>query len=122
MAAIRFERGADVLQFSKGIQYPVRKPVEQQQVMDRTAGGTWEVEDLGGEIRQFPIKFKGLPKEDYDLLILFHTNICNGAANNFTYYDEDGIAFTVKCLTLKINFQQTSYHRYSGELLLEVVQ
>ena len=39
MAAIRFELGANVLQFSKGIQYPVQKPVEKMQVVDRSAGG-----------------------------------------------------------------------------------
>lgn len=122
MAAVRFELGADVLQFSRGIQYPVKKLVEQQQILDRTAGGSWQVEELGGEISQFPIRFKGLPQADYDNLRAFHKNVIMAAANNFTYYDEEGVGWTVKCLTTKINFPQTSYHRYTGELLLEVVE
>jgi hypothetical protein len=122
MADIRFGLGAYVLQFSKGIQYPVQKPVEQKQVMVRMGGGAWQVEDLGGEIAQFPIVFKGLPAEDYINLMYFHKYICVGAANNFTYYDENADSFLVKCLTTKINFPETSYRRHSGELLLERVE
>ena len=121
MAAIRFELGANSLQFSKGIQYPVQKPVEKSQVMDRTGGGEWQVEDLGVTIRQFPIVFKGLPLADYNNLLIWHDQICNGAEHNFTYYNEVGQPSLVKCLTPKINFPETSYQRHSGELLLEVV-
>ncbi|MBU0945505.1 MAG: hypothetical protein KJ804_09065 [Proteobacteria bacterium] len=121
MAAIRFELGANVLQFSKGIQYPVSKPVEKSQVVDRTGGGTLQVEELGVTIRQFPIVFKGLPLADYNGLMYWHDHICNGAEHEFTYYDEEGNPNTVKCLTTRIDFPQISYQRFSGELLLEVV-
>lgn len=120
MAAIRFELGANVLQFSKGIQYPVQKPVEKLQVVDRTGGGSLQVEDLGVVISQFPIVFKNLPLDDYNGLMYWHDQICNGAEHKFTYYDEEGNPHTVTCLTSKIDFPQTSYQRYSGELLLEV--
>ena len=121
MAPIRFELGANVLQFSKGIQYPVSKPVEKSQVIDRPGGGTLQVEELGTTIRQLPIVFKGLPLADYNGLMNWHDQICNGAEHEFTYYDEEGNPHIVKCLTTRIDFPQTSYQRFSGELLLEVV-
>ncbi|MBU0665345.1 MAG: hypothetical protein KJ990_12490 [Proteobacteria bacterium] len=95
--------------------------MEKIQVMDRTASGALQVEELGVTIRSFPIVFKGLPLADYQALVTWHDSIANGAENNFTYYDEDGVAHTVKMLTLVLNFKQTSYQRYAGELLLEVV-
>lgn len=121
MAAIRFVLGGNSLTFSKGIQYPVQKPAEKTQVIDRTGGGTLQVEDLGVTIRQFPIAFRSLPLADYEALSSWHDTISNGAQNPFTYYDEDGLAHTVRMLTTKLDFQQTSYQRFSGDLLLEVV-
>jgi hypothetical protein len=121
MAAIKFVLGENVLQFSKGIQYPVHKPVRKSQVRDRTGGGTWRREDLGLTIRRFPIVFKGLPLDDYNALMNWHEQVCNGMEHEFTYYDEDGVPHTVLLLTEEIDFPQKSYQRYSGELLLEVV-
>jgi hypothetical protein len=121
MAAIKFVLGSNVLQFSRGIQYPVQKPVEKLQVVDRTGGGTLQIEELGVTIRRFPITFKGLPQADYEALLNWHNQIANGAENVFTYYDEDGLTHTVRLLTTTIDFQQTSYQRFSGDLLLEVV-
>lgn len=121
MPAIRFVLGANTLTFSRGIQYPVAKPAEALQVMDRTAAGGLQVEELGVTIRQFPLRFKSLPLVDYTALHSWRDTICHGAQNSFTYYDEDGVASTVKLLTTKIDFQQTSYQRFTGELLLEVV-
>ena len=117
----RFVLGANVLNFTRGIRYPVSKPVEKVQVVDRTAAGTLQVEDLGATIRTFPLVFRGLPLADYQALMAWHDTICIGAAVPFTFYNEDGDAHTVRCLTTKIDFQQTSYHRFAGELLLEVV-
>jgi hypothetical protein len=117
----RFVLGANQLQFSRGIRYPVAKPVEKIQIVDRTSAGTLQVEDLGATIRTFPLVFRGLPLADYQLLMTWHDSICNGAANSFTFYNEEGSAYTVRLLTTKIDFQQTSYQRFSGELLLEVV-
>lgn len=117
----RFVLGANSLQFTRGIRYPVSRPVEKIQVIDRTGGGSLQVEELGIAIRTFPIVFRSLPIADYQALITWHNTICNGAANPFTYYDEEGIAHTVRLLTTTIDFPETSYHRFAGELLLEVV-
>ncbi len=121
MPAIRFVLGANSLTFTKGIQYPVAKPVEKMQVIDRTAAGTLQVEELGVTVRSFPIVFKNLPLADYQALVTWHDSIANGAQNTFTYYNEEGTAYTVRLLTTKLDFLQTSYQRFGGELLLEVV-
>lgn len=117
----RFVLGANSLQFTRGIRYPVSRPVEKMQVIDRTGGGSLQVEELGVTIRTFPIVFRNLPLADYQNLKTWHETICNGAANPFTYYDEEGNAHTVRMLTTKIDFPETSYHRFAGELLLEAV-
>lgn len=117
----RFVLGTNVLNFTRGIRYPVAKPVEKIQVIDRTGAGTIQVEDLGATIRTFPLVFRGLPLADYQALMIWHNTICNGAANPFTFYNEEGAAYIVRCLTTKIDFQQTSYQRFAGELLLEAV-
>lgn len=121
MAAIKFEKGLDVLQFSKGIRYPVEKPIEKMQVVDRTAAGTPQVEDLGVTIRQRLLAFRGLTPDDRDGLVNWFENICNGSMEEFTYYDENDDSMTVIMLTLKLNPPETSYQRFSANLLLEVV-
>lgn len=117
----RFVLGANELQFSKGIRYPVARPVEKVQVIDRTGSGALQVEDLGVAIKTFPIVFKSLPEADYQALRVWHNIIANGAANVFTYYDEAGAAWQVRMLTTTLQFTETSYQRFAGELLLEVV-
>jgi hypothetical protein len=117
----KFVLGANELQFSKGIRYPLKRPVEKIQVIDRTGGGTLQVEDLGATIRTFPIVFRSLPLADYQALLSWHDTIANGAANVFTYYDEAGIARSVRMLSTTLDFTETSYQRFAGELLLEVV-
>ena len=121
MAYPRFELGANVLQFSRGIRYPVEKPHEKLQITDRTAGGSLQVEDLGVDIKTRRLIFKNLPQADYDTLCTWFDTIANGALNSFTYYDEDGQAMTVRLLSSPFNFPETSYQRFAGELLLELV-
>lgn len=121
MAKPKFVLGANVLQFSRGLRFPVEKPHEKLQVTDRTAGGSLQVEDLGINIKTRLLVFKNLPQADYDALCNWFDVIANGAFNSFTYYDEDGQAMTVRMLTSPFNFPETSHQRFSGELLLELV-
>jgi len=121
MAYPKFVLGASELQFSRGIQYPTSAPRERLQVVDRTAGGTLQVEDLGVFIRNRPLSFKNLPKADYDALVVWFDTVCEGSLNEFTYYDEDGQSMQVVMISNPLDFKQTSYQRYAGELLLEVV-
>lgn len=121
MALPKFVLGASELQFSRGIQYPTSAPRERLQVVDRTAGGTLQREDLGVNIRTRPITFKNLPKADYDALVAWFDTVCEGSLYEFEYWDEDGQSMQVIMRTNPLDFKQTSYQRYAGELLLEVV-
>lgn len=121
MAKPKFTLGANELQFSRGLVYPVRKPHEKGQVIDRTAAGTPQVEDLGINIHRRYLTFKNLPQADYDALRTWYDSICNGAYNSFIYTDENGNAMTVRMVTNPLEFQEDYYQRFSGELILEVV-
>lgn len=121
MASPKFVLGANELQFSRGIRFPVSKPHEKLQVTDRTAGGSLQVEELGVDIKTRRLIFKNLPQGDYDQLVSWYDTICNGVEHEFTYYDEDGVSMTVLMLTNPLDFPETSHQRVSGELLLEVV-
>ncbi len=121
MANPKFTLGANELQFSQTIVYPVRKPHEKIQVTDRTAGGTLQVEDLGIDIRRRPLVFNGLPKTDYDNLMNWYDTICDGAMNAFTYTDYEGNDYTVRMLTNPLDFKELPQQLYRGHLLLEIV-
>lgn len=121
MACPKFVSGSYELQFTRGLRYPVSKPVERVQALDRSAGGTLQVEALGLAIKTRQLQFKNLPQADYDAVVNWFDNIAGGAANSFTYYDEDGAAMTVRILTPKLDFKETSLARFSGELMLELV-
>ncbi len=117
----RFELGANVLQFSKGMRYPVNKISEKMQVVDRDGSGGLNGEDLGPTIRTRPVRFKGLSRVDYDALVNWFEVIANGIENPFTYYDEEGVAMEVVWMTNPFNFPQDKYQKYSGEFVLEVI-
>ena len=121
MASPKFVLGANELQFSRGIRFPVSKPHEKLQVVDRTSGGDLQREELGIDIKHRRLIFKNLPQADWDPLTTWYDTICNGVENEFTYYDEDGLSMTVLMLTNPLDFLETSHQRFSGELLLEVV-
>lgn len=121
MAKPKFVKDANELQFSRGMQYPVSKPVEKIQATDRTASGALQVESLGLNIETRRLVFKNLPQTDYDDLVDWFNNIADGAANTFEYYDETGASMTVRIISKKLDFPQTYHEQYSGELLLEVV-
>lgn len=117
----KFVSGGTTLQFSKGLRYPLRKPVQLAQVTDRTAAGTLQVEDLGQATRSRFLTFTRLPLGDYQALVDFFENTAVGAMNTFTYYDEEGQDMTVRWLGSIYDFQQDRYQQFSGTIELEVV-
>lgn len=121
MAKPKFVLGAYELQFSKGLRYPVQKPLELMQVTDRDSAGSLEVEDLGLSIDRRQLDFKGLPLVDYNGCIDWFVNKSNGAMVPFTYHDEDGNTMQVCWTNSVYGFQQTSYQKFSGSIQLEVV-
>lgn len=103
------------------LSYPLSAPREKIQVTDRTAGGTLQVEDLGIDIRTFPLALELLDQTTRDSLVTWYDEVADGAMNTFTYTDKDGNAFTVRMLTDPLDLPEVSPGRFSGQLLLEVV-
>lgn len=122
MAKVKFELGANVLQFEVSKSYPDSNPIEKAQVLDRTATGVLRVETFGITIRTKKLNLINITKNDYDGLIDWFDNISNGAANSFTYYDQDSSTHTVRMLNNICDITQVGVNRYNGEIILEVVQ
>jgi hypothetical protein len=117
---MKFEKDANILQFEAGGDYPARRPVELLQVQDRTAAGTLQVETLGITIKRRTIVFNLMTETDYNALLDWFLNIVNGGAEVFDFTDEYGTLFEdVRITDNIIDFPETSYKRYSGELNLE---
>jgi hypothetical protein len=121
MANPKFVLGAATLQFSRGIRYPLPKPIEVMQVRDRDAGGGLQVEDLGITIRRRTLSFKNLPLADYTAATDWFENIAQGALNPFVYHDENGATMEVLWTSSVYDFQETAYQKFSGTIELEVV-
>lgn len=119
MANPFFNLGANTLTFSKGPDYPVAAPMEQLQVIDRTAAGTLEVETLGAIIKTLPLSFSNLTQTDYDNLVYWFEVIASGAANVFIYSDVDENDFFVRWVN-QFNFTENKAG-YSGRIELEIV-
>lgn len=121
MPSPKFELGTNVLQFSRGLKYPLDKPHEKAQVTDRAADGSLQREDLGVDIRRRLLVFRNLPQVDFDQLNNWYDNICNGVEHEFTYFDEKGQSMQVLLLTNPLRFPESYQGRFSGTLELEVV-
>jgi len=121
MASPKFVLGTNTLQFSNGLSYPLSKPIEMTQAIDRDAGGGLQVEDLGVNIQRRVLRFTQIPQGDYDDLVDWFLSTAKGAMNSFTYYDENGDSMTVRMITSPFDFQEIRKGRFAGELLVEVV-
>jgi hypothetical protein len=121
MAIPKFVKDATTLQFSKGLRYPLAKPIRLTQARDRDAGGGLQVEDLGITNRTRTLIFKNLPLVDYNAAISFYETKAKGALNSFTYHDENGDTMTVLWISSAYNFKETSYRKFAGEIELEII-
>jgi hypothetical protein len=118
MALPRFDLDASSLIFSKGIRYPVNRPLQKVQAIDRTAAGTLQIESLGIEIKRLTLRFENLETSDYTGLLNWFQNVCNGAANSFTYTDDESNAYTVNWVN-DFNFIEEKAG-YNGTIELEI--
>lgn len=116
---LKFELGVNVLQFEEGASYPASRPVEKLQIVDRTAGGTLQVEELGITIRTRVLSFVDMLKSDYDALENWFDNVSNGALNSFDFTDEYGNTGSVKILENKLDFIEGDFELFNGSITLE---
>jgi hypothetical protein len=119
MANPLFTLGVNSLQFSKGVDYPIRAPREQIQAIDRTAAGSLEVEVLGLLIKRLSVTFSNLPPADFMALRNWFDDVAAGAANAFTYTDQEANAFSVRWVN-SFDFTEDKAG-YSGTIDLEIV-
>jgi len=116
-----FYSAPNTFQFEAGGDYPAQRKNKVFQVVDRSAGGTLHVENLGIQTRNRVITFNLMPKVDYDGLVDWFYNVVNGGEIDFEFTDEYGETGTVKMMDDEIDFAETSLHVYSGSITLEYV-
>lgn len=122
MAYPTFTSGASSFVFVDTVALPTRRPLEKIQARDRTAAGSLQVEDLGvSSIRSFPLTIMGLTAAEMAELETWWDTIANGALNEFTYSDENGVSYQVLWVSDQLSFIEVDSGIYNGEIMLEVV-
>lgn len=116
---MKFQSGAVVLQFIAGGDYPAKRKHSLTQVSDRTASGKLQTEDLGLYFKTRVLNFNLMPLEDYQALITWFLDVAVGSKNEFEFTDEYGDVGTVRILDSELDFDETSYQRFSGSITLE---
>jgi len=111
--------GQSDIELDGHVNYPFRRPKQKSQVVDRTAAGSLQVEDLGVAWQRFPLSLVLLDQTKRDALVNWWDNVSDGAANTFTYTDEDGTEYTVRLVTNPMDFEEDPPGRFKGTLLLE---
>lgn len=119
MALPQFQLGANTLVFEKGIKYPIRRPREMVQALDRTAAGSMQVESYGIEIKRLVLRLENITTSFHSNLLDWFENTSSGAANSFTYIDDLSVSHTV-IWTNGFNFLETPAG-YNGTINLEIV-
>lgn len=122
MANISFEKsGYTTLEFGRSLRYPVERPQQVIQVLERTAGGTIQVENLGVTVSTRKLVLTYLTESVYDSLVTWHSTVAQGALNTFTYNDENGDSHTVRWIDDTLNAPEYRNGYFSAEILLEIV-
>jgi len=116
---MKFMFGLTEIEFTEGASYPANRPIEKMQIVDRTAGGQLQVEELGITLKRRILNFELMSKYDYELLENWFDNVVNGAEHPFEFEDERGFTGTVKFITTKLDFPEIDFELYSGSVELE---
>jgi hypothetical protein len=119
---MRFYTQSYTFVFENPAQYPAIRPYELQQIRERSAGGTIHVETFAAPLQRRILNFDQMSEADYLGLLDFWVNRVNGMEDEFQFEDERGDVFTVRFLDNKLNFTESNYKRWSGQVNLEVVQ
>lgn len=118
---MKFELGANILEFEQGADYPASRPVEKVQGQERMASGALDVEQLGPDISKRILDFGDMSETDYLGLRNWFINVANGAINSFTFTDEKGFAGIVRITTKIYDFPESYFDGHTGSMTLEYV-
>lgn len=117
--SMKFVLGLDTLEFEEGASYPAPRPIEKTQIIDRTAGGSLQVEDLGITLRRRVLNFEDMIKSDYDALRDWFDNVVNGSEKVFAFTDERDFTGDVRFIENVFDFQEDDFELFSGSLTVE---
>lgn len=119
---MRFYLGTNELLFEDNAQYPAKATREKVQAIDRSAAGVLHVEIFTvPTIARRELIFEFMSRNDYLALLDWFENIAVGAKNSFFFEDEEGVVKEARIINSIYDFQQDSFHRYSGKMLLEFI-
>jgi len=99
----------------------VERPQEVIQVVERTAGGELQVENLGITVSRRRLVLNGLSATVFADLKTWHSDVAVGALNEFYYDDENGSANLVRWIDDTLNMPEYFGGKYSVEITLEIV-
>ena len=122
MATPTFSKtGYDTLSLSKLI-YGLDRPQQKVQVLERTAGGELQVEEQGVTIYTRVLPMRRLTDAEVALFRTWHDTVANGAANTFTFIDEDSTSHTVRWIDDTFRAPRTAYNRNDPDAItLEII-
>lgn len=124
MSLIKFERTSvptGLWQPTRNPSYGSGDPFEFLQPKDLSDGGDLYCYNKGLINDTFELVFNNMSETDYQNLRAFLRIVAVGAANNFVYTDENGVNYTVVCVTEKIDCPKKGYGRRQGKLELKKV-
>ena len=121
MAAPQFQKAGYVTITLSKVVFPLRRPQTVVQVVDRTAGGALQVENLGVTINTRVLPMRRLTDTEISDLRTWHSTVANGAVNTFTFVDEGSTSHTVRWLEDTLDAPETNEGRHDAEISLEIV-
>jgi len=121
MAAPKFQKtGYSDLELTKVV-FGLDRPQRRVQVMDRTAGGTLQVEDLGITIKTRVLPMRKLTDTEIAALRTWHETNLTGAYETFTFVDEDETSHTARWIDDTLSAPETREGRHDATVTLEIV-
>ena len=117
-ANVKFTKGANTFQFSKGRSYPLDDPAQVSVITDFSEGNQIYTLDKNVIGQLYKLYFKNLSQTDYNNFSDWLRNIAVGPKNTFTYKDEDGNNNTVRLLNTKNPLKKISHENFKGTIEL----
>lgn len=121
MTLLRFDGPGQSIAFKHGSSYGGDTTHYQTQVIDRTAAGTLQVEDLGVAYKQKTVVFEAMTNDDYVQLMEFFDITVDGAMKEFTFRDEFNDTYTARFVQTSLSFKRINFCMWAGSFVLECV-
>ncbi len=116
-----FNRNLKIVTLESKAEYPYVKNFEIVQAKDKSASGVVHVESFNVQTNTLTFNFRNIVENDYQLILDFFINDAEGMLNVFNLTDDLGVTRTVRFTSHVLNFQLTSYNRWSGSFTVEEV-